>query len=221
MAQNPAVRYIGPFAVFVGLLYLFRTLVLPDLVAQVAFVSLMAVIVIVVGRPVVDLRVRHVWTTVPLGILVFVLWILPDLFWPGYRHYWLFENALLGMPHPSLSLSGQTNLGVILLRSVRATVIVPIVEELFWRGWLMRWLIQPDFEKVPLGTWSAQAFWITAVLFATEHGSYWDVGLMAGILYNWWMIRTKSLGDLILAHGITNGLLCVYVVAYGKWEYWS
>jgi CAAX prenyl protease-like protein len=204
-----------------GLLYLFRALVLPDLVAQASFVALMATVLYALCRPVLDLRVRNAVGTVLIGVLVFVLWIAPNLLWPGYRHHWLFENPILGYPQTGLSLSGHNEPGVLLFRSLRSALIVPIVEELFWRAWLMRWLIKLDFGEVPLGTWSAQAFWITAILFAMEHSSYWDVGLMAGILYNWWMIRTKSLGDLILAHGITNGLLCIYLIAYGKWEYWS
>ena len=109
----------------------------------------------------------------------------------------------------------------LLLRGLRAALIVPIVEELFWRAWLMRWLIAADFATVPLGRYSARAFCIVAVLFASEHGPYWDVGLAAGVLYNWWMIRTRSLGDLILAHGVTNACLSLFVVAAGKWEYWA
>jgi hypothetical protein len=84
----------------------------------------------------------------------------------------------------------------------------------------MRWLIDNDFEKVPLGKYAAMSFWVVAVLFASEHGSYWDVGLAAGIIYNWWMVRTRSLGDLILAHAVTNCALSGYVIAAGKWEYW-
>jgi CAAX prenyl protease-like protein len=94
------------------------------------------------------------------------------------------------------------------------------VEELFWRGWLMRWLIAADFRSVPLGAYTAQAFWVVAVLFASEHGAYWDVGLLAGIAYNWWMLRTRSLGDLILAHAVTNACLSAYVIVARKWEYW-
>ena len=85
----------------------------------------------------------------------------------------------------------------------------------------MRWIISPRFEQIKLGAYGAASFWITAVLFASEHGAYWDVGLIAGVAYNWWMIRTKSLGDLILAHAVTNGCLCAYVVATHHWEYWS
>ncbi len=100
-------------------------------------------------------------------------------------------------------------------------LIVPIVEELFWRAWMMRWIIaRQDFLKVPLGAYAPQAFWITAALFASEHGSYWEVGLLTGIIYNWWMIRTRSLGDLILTHAVTNACLSAYVIFAGKWEYW-
>ncbi len=59
-----------------------------------------------------------------------------------------------------------------------------------------------------------------ALAFASEHGPYWDVGLLAGILYNWWMLRTKSLGDLICAHAVTNACLSLFVITAGKWEYW-
>src|SRR5262249_44277355 len=109
---------------------------------------------------------------------------------------------------------------ILALRSFRAAAIVPITEELFWRAWLMRWFISPKFSEIPLGTYSAQAFWMVALLFAAEHGPYWEVGLIAGILYNCWMLKTKSVGDLILAHAVTNAALSAYIIAAGKWEYW-
>jgi hypothetical protein len=58
-------------------------------------------------------------------------------------------------------------------------------------------------------------------LFASEHGPYWDVGLIAGILYNLWMIRTRSIADCILAHAVTNAALSLYVIATGQWQYWQ
>jgi hypothetical protein len=85
----------------------------------------------------------------------------------------------------------------------------------------MRWIINNDFQKVPLGTYLPKAFWITAILFAAEHGPYWDVGLITGILYNFWMIRSRSLGDCVLMHAVTNLLLSLYVIAYAQWQYWQ
>jgi len=57
-------------------------------------------------------------------------------------------------------------------------------------------------------------------IFALEHGPYWDVGLAAGALYNWWMLRTRSLGDLMISHAATNACLSAYVIWSGRWEYW-
>ena len=108
----------------------------------------------------------------------------------------------------------------IVVRVLSSAILVPMLEELFWRGWLMRWLISKDFEKVPLGTYAASAFWIVAFLFASEHGPYWEVGLAAGIVYNWWLVRTRNLADCMLAHGVTNGALAAYVLAAGESQYW-
>jgi len=193
---------------------------LSDLTDQILRITIMSAVLWFIARPVIDLRVRHWGATLAIGSAVFAVWIAPDLLIKGYRHFWLFENKLLPKVATSLTTAGLLSWPVLTLRLIRAVVIVPIVEELFWRAWLMRWIIDPDFEKVPLGKFTAQSFWIVALLFASEHGPYWDVGLAAGVIYNWWMVRTRSVGDLILAHALTNFALSVYVIAFGKWEYW-
>ena len=220
MTKAPWFPYIAPFAVFMGLLALHSVLPLPDLTDQILRVTVMTAVLWFIARPVIDLRVTHLAATLGIGIAVFIVWIAPDLLIPGYRHFWLFDNAVVGKAATSLADGSKLSWPVLTLRMIRAVIIVPIVEELFWRAWLMRWLIDNDFEKVPLGKYAPQAFWLVAILFASEHGSYWDVGLAAGIIYNWWMVRTRSLGDLILAHAVTNFILSVYVIAFGKWEYW-
>ena len=172
------------------------------------------------SRKVIDLRAPHWLGSTALGLTVFAIWIAPDLLFPGYRNHWLFQNDFLGAaPTPT---EGYERLSTIALvfRTIRATAVVPVVEELFWRAWLMRWIIKPDFQSVPLGSFTATSFWASAALFAAEHGQFWDVGLLAGIAYNWWMIRTKSLGDCILSHAVTNGLLSAYVLLTGRWQYW-
>jgi CAAX prenyl protease-like protein len=114
----------------------------------------------------------------------------------------------------------KTNPAFIAFRVFGSVGLVPILEELFWRGWMMRWLISQNFSKVLLGTFTPLSFWMTAVLFASEHGSYWEVGLVTGIVYNWWMIRTRNLPDCILAHAVTNGCLAAYVLGWNQWQYW-
>jgi CAAX prenyl protease-like protein len=170
------------------------------------------------SRGLIKLRPSVPLASVLLGLGVFAVWIGPDLIWPGYRNHWLFANLLTGGAAPART---QEHSAVFLFARVSGSaLLVPIVEELFWRAWLMRWLVSPHFQKVPLGTYSTLAFWATAILFASEHGAFWGVGLAAGIAYNWWMIRTRSLADCTLAHGVTNGALAAYVLLTDGWEYW-
>ena len=220
MTRYPSVPYVVPFAVFMGLLIVPFVVPMTELADQCLRVAALTGALLWVARPAIDLHTRHAAASVLIGVLVFLIWVAPDILAPGYRHHWVFENPLTGEARGTLSAGGRVDPVVLALRTLRAVAIVPIVEELFWRAWLMRWLISPDFLKLPLGTYSAASFCAVAILFASEHGSYWDVGLAAGIVYNWWMVRAKSLGDLILAHAVTNACLSIYVIAAAKWEYW-
>jgi CAAX prenyl protease-like protein len=220
MPHPGAVPYVVPFGVFLGLLALGSVWPLTGLADQLTRIVVLTAVLGWVARPALDFRVRN-WTgTVLVGVLIFALWVAPDLLFPGYRHSLLFNNPLVGSARSSLSEAARHDTSVLFLRSFRAAIIVPVVEELFWRGWLMRWMISQDFQRVPLGSYSAASFGVVALLFASEHGPYWDVGLVTGLLFNLWMIRTKSLGDLILAHAIANACLSAYVIGAGKWEYW-
>ena len=218
--ERSSVPWVLPFAVFVAML------AVQDWLAAIGRwefplrVVLLSAVLWVFSRRVITFATRHAAASIGIGLLVFALWIAPDVLFQGYRQHWLFQNRITGTLKTSIDAPLLGDPLVLFFRSVRAVVLVPIVEELFWRGWLLRWVTNSDFWRLPLGVASRSAFWITAVLFASEHGPYWDVGLMAGVLYNWWMMRTKSLGDCILAHAVTNGALSAYVIATGQWQYW-
>jgi uncharacterized protein len=217
----PAVAYVLPFAVFIAFLALQKYVPLPSNIEFVVRDLLLAGVLFGFSRHVIQLQPSRLLETLILGVAVFIIWVGPDILFPTYRQHWLFQNAILGQLTVTIPGSVLLSPWVLWPRVLQAVVFVPILEELFWRAWLMRWLISPHFEKIPLGAYRAGAFWITAVMFASEHGPYWDVGLIAGIAYNWWMVRTRSLADCILAHAVTNGLLCWYVVATHRWEYWQ
>jgi len=217
--EHPAFPWVAPFALFMLLLVVGPRLPL-GLWEQPLRVILLTVALIAFSRGVIDLRLARPAASVMVGIAVFIVWVMPDLLWPGYRGHWLFTNPIVAEHAGSLPDGFTSSPAAIAFRAFRAVVLVPVIEELFWRGWLMRWIIRSDFQNVPLGAYSPRAFWITAALFASEHGSFWGVGLLAGIAYNWWILRTRRLADCILAHAVTNGLLSAYVVAAGRWEYW-
>ena len=177
--------------------------------------------ILVASRGVLALRPSAPWGSVAMGVAVFAIWIAPDLiFGPGYRHSPLFENPVLGFAASSAPAGLKRNIAFLVIRTLGCTALVPVIEELFWRGWLMRWIIERDFQTVKIGTYAPFAFWAVALLFASEHGPYWEVGLMAGVAYNWWCVRTKNLADCILAHAVTNCLLSAYVLYAGQWQYW-
>ncbi len=219
--RHPWVPYVVPFVVFMAMLVIGPALPVPPLAESVIRVGVLVTVIVLVARPVLTFRLTQPLGTIAVGVLVFVLWILPDLLIPGYRNSSVFQNSVTGHVASSMSVEARGNGLVVALRFARAAMIVPIIEELFWRGWLPRWLERTDsFWTVPLGEFTRYAFWATAILFALEHGPFWDVGLVAGLIYNWWMQRTKSLGDLIWCHGITNACLSVWVVGMGDWRYW-
>jgi hypothetical protein len=187
---------------------------------SVRFVILAATIVLVSREPLRG-RPSSPLLSVLLGLAVFALWVGPDRIAPAWRHTILFTNQIMGHAAATTPPESRADPVFLLFRIAISVVAVPILEELFWRGWLMRWLIDSrDFSRVPLGAYSPSAFWLVAVLFASEHGPYWDVGLLTGIVYNWWMIRTRNVWDCIVAHAVTNAALAAYVVLAGQWQYW-
>lgn len=219
--RYPSLPYVAPFATFMLLLVVGPRLPIPARVEAVLRVALVTAVLLLCSRQVISLQVRHWATSIALGIGVFALWIAPDVLFPDFRSSWLFTNGLTGKVEGTVPEDVRHDTLVLSLRFARAAILVPIVEELFWRGWLPRWIDhREDFRKVPLGQFTTASFLLTALLFASEHGAMWDVGLAAGLLYNFWMQRTRSLGDLILAHAVTNACLSAYVLSRGRWEYW-
>jgi uncharacterized protein len=224
--QTPAdkyrsLRYITPFALFLILLALADRFPLNPVWEGPIRVSVIAVVCAVCWPREISIRPRHWAGSVGVGVAAFLVWIAPDVLYPGYRSLAPFSNSIMGHLHSSFSSAALQNPWVLAWRTARAVIVVPVVEELFWRAWLMRWLIHMDFERVPLGSYAPLAFWVTALLFASEHGSYWDVGLVTGVIYNLWMIRTKSVADCILMHAVTNALLSAFIISSGQWQYWQ
>jgi hypothetical protein len=219
--RHPAVPYIAPFLTFLAVMAIEKATGLP--VAWMYPLRALATLAVLlaVSRAPLGKRPARPLMSVVLGAVVFALWIGPDVvFGPGYRHFWLFENSINGAAVSSIPMALRNSYWFLALRTASCALLVPPVEELFWRGWAMRWLIDSDFEKVALGTYRTAAFWIVALLFAAEHGPYWEVGLVTGIVYNWWMVKTRNVTDCIIAHAVTNGLLSAYILATHQFHYW-
>ena len=98
-------------------------------------------------------------------------------------------------------------------------LIVPIVEELAFRGYLLRRLVSSDFTEVPLNRLFLLPLLVSSLMFGVLHQNYLG-GVLAGALYAFAQIHRGRLSDAILAHAITNGLIAVYVLGAGSWHLW-
>ncbi len=148
-----------------------------------------------------------------VGALVFLLWIAPQ--------QWLGFPARAEGFDPWFFQAPAANGAGLVLRFLRLVVVVPLLEEIFWRGFLARWLIDHHFESVPFGAFQWRAFAITTLGFCFEHlPSDWPAALLTGAFYNWVAYRTRSLATCVVAHALTNLLLGIYVMKTGQWGFW-
>jgi len=158
------------------------------------------------------LSCRQILEASIVGLLVFGIWI-----WTEGK---LFQLQSKNFFYPYAIGNGTVAFIFWMgFRFLGSSLVVPVMEELFWRSMLMRWLINPDFKKVPLGTFSWFSFISTAVLFGLEHNRIL-AGISAGVFYNLLMIYQKNLKGVILAHGITNFGLGIYVIMTKNWIFW-
>jgi len=155
-------------------------------------------------------RPRHWLLAFVSGLAVFVIWI-------HFDHGWAVIGRTKGFD--PTGADGAIDLPLAASRLIGGALVVPVMEELFWRSFLLRWLDSRDFIAADPRRASPRAFGLSAVLFASEH-SLWFAGLMAGLIYNWVYFRTGNLWVTIASHAVTNGALGVWILATRGWALW-
>jgi len=172
--------------------------------------------------------------TFGVGVVVFLLWISPQQFF-GFvadgHHIKLvrilsffgmdFAPRNTGFDPGVFATMPAAYLGTVGFRFLRLVVVVPLVEEIFWRGFLLRYLIAERFEEVPFGKFSWLSFLVVSLAFCFSHSAPdWGAALITGMLYNCVAYRTKSLTSCIIAHAVTNLLLGIWIMKTGQWGFW-
>jgi CAAX prenyl protease-like protein len=147
------------------------------------------------------------------GLLVCAIWVGLDGRYPMFRFLGTrsaFNANVLAPP---------ARWPFIAVRMLGLTLVVPLIEELFWRSFLMRWLIDADFRRVPIGQVTPVAAATTSALFALSHPE-WLPALATGLLWAWLLWRTRSVGACFLSHATANLALGIYVMVTGDWKFW-
>ena len=155
------------------------------------------------------LPARGVLVALAAGVLVLVLWL-------GLDAGWMTIGSAAGFDPTS---AGRIDWPLVAVRIAGAALVVPVMEELFWRSFLLRWLDKVNFEAVDPSQVSIKSVVITSVLFGFEH-HLWLAGIVAGIAFSALYMRHRTIWSPILAHAVTNGLLGIWVVTTSSWSYW-
>jgi CAAX protease family protein len=172
-------------------------------------------------RPFVpEMRWAFSWEAVVVGIAVFAFWVGLNPFYP--MSHLLFKDTPDSIWNP-FERFGEDSAGawfLVCLRIAGMTLVVPPLEEVFYRSFLYRYFVRTDFESMPFNQFHPTSFIVTSVLFGFEHFQ-WLAGILCGLAYQGLVLRKNRLGDAMTAHAITNFLLGVYVVWKGgsAWKF--
>lgn len=222
-AASPAVARIAPFAAFMAFIALseplgqsFHSVGLDPRWLFAARAIVVALMLAAMWRSYVELEsyatltMKDIALALGSGVAVFVVWINLDFGW-----------ATLGEPsrfNPSRD-DGSIDMTLVAFRMFGLALVVPVMEELFWRSFLMRWIQYPDFLGLNPHKVGPRALFICGVLFASEH-NLWLAGLIAGLVYGLIYIRSGNLWVPIISHTVTNGVLGIWILATGNWQFW-
>lgn len=159
-------------------------------------------------------RLKRPVFTGGIALLVLFIWISPQVFF-GFSARTVGFDPEIFLHQPTLYWA------TIALRFLRLVIVVPLVEEIFWRGFFLRYLIGEDFDRVPFGKFSWLSFTAVTLLFAFSHSrADWAAALCAGALYNIVAYRTGSLLSCVLAHALTNLFLGLWIMNTRQWGFW-
>jgi CAAX prenyl protease-like protein len=223
LTDSPVLARAAPFGLFVLLTFAQGHGETAPFWIYLAKTLLAAWLLWIVRGAVPEMRWRLSWEALVVGIGVFVFWVGLDL-----------ALIRLGFPnsYPKLNISGAawnphvpfgqgSGLAWFFLgaRLLGVSLVVPPLEEVFFRSFLYRFFARTDFLSIPLGTFLWFPFLATSLVFGLEHRE-WLAGILCGFAYQGLVWRKKRLGDAITAHAITNFLLGLWVVGQGAWQYW-
>ena len=169
-----------------------------------------------------EMRWRMSWEACCVGLACFLIWVGLDGVIPrlgallgdaAEEKPWQWNPFEFFTDHPALA---WTFVGI---RIIGSTLIVPPLEEVFYRSAVYRYWVAPNIESVPLNRFHFKAFFATSILFGVVHQE-WLAGIFCGAAFQWLVLRKGHLGDAMTAHAITNALLGLYVVWTDSWQFW-
>ena len=174
-----------------------------------------------------EIRWAFSWEAVLVGAAVFAVWVGVSGEWTTQSSLWI-KLGLAKAPTmltPAWNPNEQFGTGsalacfFIAVRILGSALVIPPLEEVFYRSFLYRYVAKQDFLTVPMNKFLPIPFLVTAAIFGLAHNE-WLAGIFCGAAYQWLVIRKGRLGDSMTAHAVTNFLLGVWVVWRSAWHFW-
>ena len=209
--------YVAPMAIFLVLTAAESWL--PAGWYPLAYACKLAIVcaaLLVLREPLSDIRSsgRVVAPSVVVGLLVCVLWVGLEKLVP-YPHL----GSRVGFNPFEAIADPRGQYAFVLVRLFGLAIVVPVMEELFWRSFLLRYLTDENFTSVPFDRFSWRAFAIVAGLFATGHPE-WLPAVLTAAAYGLLVLRTGSIFAAVVAHATTNAALGAYILIARDWVFW-
>jgi CAAX prenyl protease-like protein len=157
------------------------------------------------------------WEAVVVGVGVCAIWVFLDPYYPKVEV--LFKTGNPWNPFKQFGEGTAMGWAFVAVRTFGSAIVVPPIEEAFYRSFVYRYFVRTDFQSMPLNRFHPLSFVVTASLFGLMHYQ-WLAGVLCGMAYQFLVIRKNRLGDAMTAHGITNFLLGVWIVWKGDWKFW-
>lgn len=160
---------------------------------------------------------RPTWWPPLLGLALVVPWVVLAAWQRNAGWAGIATERSAFNPFAHFGADSPAAWGFLAVRAIGLVVIVPIVEELFLRGLLMRYVIRETFWTVPFGTLTATSAGACALYASATHPAEAVAAVAWFAIVNGIAAVTRRPIDAILAHAATNLTLGAYVVATGTW----
>lgn len=125
-----------------------------------------------------------------------------------------------GMPGALAALPSIPRNGWLIGHILVGVVVAPVVEELAFRGYLLRRIRAVDFESTSPRLAGGVGLIVSSLAFGLCQGASWPMGMVAGLVFGLVYMRTERLGEAAAAHVTTNALIAVAVLAGSQWQLW-
>lgn len=179
------------------------------------------IVVLIVGRGYFKAPFNFSWLSVAVGAVGIVVWIVP---WWLDVHYlgWFAKLDARAAFNPFEEMKDHPDWmrQFLAIRFFGLVLLVPLIEEFFLRGFLMRYIDDPDWDQIPLATLGKWTLLGIMIYAGMSHPSELPSALAWFGLMTWLYIHTKSIWNCVIAHAITNLLLALYVIYTGTWALW-